>query len=358
MMTMKMFTRKFESIPAITSWYLSDISESKGRQELFTRQSPQRLKVLREHALIESAVSSNRIEGVEADKSRIGTILFGKPALKDRDEEEIRGYRQALALIHDQKEKLPVSEKTILKLHKLARGKIWDAGKYKEKDGDIIEKYPDGRSRIRFKTVSAIDTPTCMKEMLELYNAAINDSKIHPLILIAAFNLDFLCIHPFRDGNGRVSRLLLLLHCYHYGIDVGRYISLERIIEQNKERYYETLELSSKGWHEGKHDPWPYINYLFSILRLSCQEFEQSLGQLQSPKGEKTRIVLQSIDNFNGTFSVSELQNRCPNVSIDMIRRIMKKLRSENMIECLGRGQNARWQKTDEWQLGNVDLYG
>jgi Fic family protein len=358
MMTMKMFARKFESIPAITSWYLSDISESKGRQELFTRQSPQRLKVLREHALIESAVSSNRIEGVEADKSRIGTILFGKPALKDRDEEEISGYRQALALIHDQKEKLPVSEKTILKLHKLARGKIWDAGKYKEKDGDIIEKYPDGQARIRFKTVSAIDTPASMKEMLELYNAAINASKIHPFIIVAAFNLDFLCIHPFRDGNGRVSRLLLLLQCYHYGIDVGRYISLERIIEQNKERYYETLELSSKGWHEGKHDPWPYINYLFSILRLSCQEFEQRLGELQIPKGEKTRIVLQSIDNFNGTFSVSELQNKCPNVSIDMIRRIMKKLRSENMIECLGRGQNARWQKTDKWQLGNVDLYG
>jgi Fic family protein len=233
-----------------------------------------------------------------------------------------------------------------------------DAGKYKEKDGDIIEKYPDGRSRIRFKTVSANKTPACMKEMLECYNSNIDDYKIHPLILLAAFNLDFLCIHPFRDGNGRVSRLLLLLQCYHHGIEVGRYISLERIIEQNKDRYYETLEQSSKGWHKGNHDPWPYINYLLSILRISCKEFEQRLGQLQSPKGEKTRIVLQSIDNFNGTFSVSELQNRCPNVSIDMIRRIMKKLKSGNMLECLGRGQNARWQKTDGWQLGNVDLNG
>ena len=283
MITIKMFARKFESIPAITSWYLSDISESKGRQELFTRQSPQRLKVLREHALIESAVSSNRIEGVEVDKSRIGTILFGKPALKDRDEEEIRGYREALALIHDQRAKLPVSEKTILKLHKFARGKIWDAGKYKEKDGDIIEKYPDGRSRIRFKTVSANKTPAYMKEMLELYSKTIDDYKIHPLILLAAFNLDFLCIHPFRDGNGRVSRLLLLLQCYHHGIEVGKYISLERIIEQNKDRYYETLEQSSNGWHKGKHDPWPYINYLFSILRISCQEFEQQSWATTEP---------------------------------------------------------------------------
>lgn len=142
MMTLRLFSRKFESVPAGTSWYLADLGEARGKQALFTRQSPQRLKVLREHALIESAVSSNRIEGVEVDQSRIGTIVFGQPLLRDRDEEEVRGYRQALTWIHNQGAKLPVSEETVLRLHRLTRGEIWDAGKYKQKDGDIIAKLP------------------------------------------------------------------------------------------------------------------------------------------------------------------------------------------------------------------------
>jgi Fic family protein len=355
MMTLRLFSRKFESVPVATSWYLSDIGEARGKQELFIHQSPQRLRALREHALIESAISSNRIEGVEVDQSRIATIVFGKPLLRDRDEEEVRGYRQALTMIHEQGTILLVSEETILKLHRLTRGEIWDAGKYKEKDGDIIEKFPEGRSRVRFKTVSAIDTPACVKELLELYDDAIDEQRIPPLVLLVAFNLDFLCIHPFRDGNGRVSRLLLLLQCYHLGLEVGRYISLERLIEQNKERYYETLEQSSGGWHEGKHDPWPYINYILSIIKMAYREFEQRLVQLQSPKGEKTSLVLQAINETHGPFSVAELQNRYPNVSVDMIRRILKNLRANNQIECLGRGQNALWQKTAKWQLGNVE---
>jgi len=355
MMTLRRFSRKFESVPAATSWYLADLGEARGKQELFTRQSPQRLKVLREHALIESAVSSNRIEGVEVDQSRIATIVFGKSLLRDRDEEEVRGYRQALTWIHEQGAQLPVSEETVVTLHRLTRGEIWDAGKYKEKDGDIIEKFPDGRSRVRFKTVPATDTPAYMKELVELYGDAMNERRIPPLVLLVAFNLDFLCVHPFRDGNGRVSRLLLLLQCYHLGFEVGRYISLERLIEQNKERYYETLAQSSQGWHEDTHDPWPYINYMLSIIKMAYREFEQRLGQLQSPKGEKTGLVLQAINRTLAPFSVAELQNRCPSVSVDMIRRVLKNLRAKNHIECLGCGQNARWQKTAKWQLGNVE---
>ncbi|MDY6987746.1 MAG: Fic family protein [Thermodesulfobacteriota bacterium] len=352
--TLRLFSRKFESVPASTSWYLADLGEARGKQELHTRQSPQRLKALREHALIESAVSSNRIEGVEVDKSRIGTIVFGKPLLRDRDEEEVRGYRQALTLIHEQAAELPVSEETILKLHALTRGQIWDAGKYKDKDGDIIEKFPDGRSRVRFKTVPAADTPASVKELVGLYNDAIDERTIPPLVLLAAFNLDFLCIHPFRDGNGRVSRLLLLLQCHHLGLEVGRYISLERLVEQNKERYYETLEQSSHGWHDGKQNPWPYINYTLFILKIAYKEFEERLNQLHSPKGEKTALVLQAIDRTHGPFRMAELRNECPNVSVDMIRRVMKKLRAENRVECLRRGQNAQWRKTSKWQLGNT----
>jgi Fic family protein len=292
---------------------------------------------------------------VVVDQSRIATIVFGQPLLRDRDEEEVRGYRQALTWIHDQGAKIPVSEETVLQLHRVIRGEIWDAGKYKQKDGDIIEKFPDGRSRVRFKTVPAKDTPNYMKDLVELYDDAYHDRKIPPLVLLAAFSLDFLCIHPFRDGNGRVSRLLLLLQCYRLGFEVGRYISLERLIEQNKERYYETLEQSSQNWHEGKHDPWPYINYILSIIKTAYREFEQRLGRLQSPKGEKTSLVLHAIDTILGPFSVAELQNKCPNVSVDMIRRVLKNLRTKDQVECLGRGQNARWQKTAEWQLGNVE---
>jgi hypothetical protein len=291
---------------------------------------------------------------VEVDKSRIATIVFGKPLLHDRDEEEVRGYRQALTLIHEQGVKLPVNEKTILKLHGLTRGEIWDAGKYKEKDGDIIEKFPNGHSRVRFKTVAATDTPAFMKELIDLYNENIKDRKIPLPVLLAAFNLDFLCIHPFRDGNGRVSRLLLLLQCYHLEFEVGRYISLERLIEQNKERYYETLEQSSKGWHEGKHDPWPYINYLFFIIKTAYREFEERLGQVGTPKGEKTDMVLRAIDKAAGAFRVAKIQHDCPNVSVDMIRRVLKNLQAGKKVKCLGRGQNAQWQKTGKWQLGNT----
>jgi Fic family protein len=194
-----------------------------------------------------------------------------------------------------------------------------------------------------------------MKELVELYDEAMRDRRIPPPVILAAFNLDFLCIHPFRDGNGRVSRLLLLLQCYRLGFEVGRYISLERLIEQNKERYYETLEQSSQGWHEGKHDPWPYINYLLSIIKMAYREFEERLGRLQSPRGEKTRLVLQAIERAPGPFRVAELQNKCPNVSMDMIRRVLKDLRAKNQIECLGRGQHARWQKTSRWQLGSTE---
>lgn len=270
-------------LPATTAWYLADLSEARGKQSLFIKQSPQRLDVLREHALIESAVSSNRIEGVTIEQSRVKAVVLGKSLLHDRDEEEIRGYRDALTLIHEQHKKLPVSEKTILLLHRISRANIGDAGKYKQKDSDIIEKSPDGRVRVRFRTVSARKTPAAMRALINSWDECVDDRVIHPAIAMAAMNLDFLCIHPFRDGNGRVSRLLLLLQCYQLGYEVGRYISLERTIEENKERYYETLEESSQGWHEGKHDPWPYINYLLYTLKVAYREFEERVG-LATPR--------------------------------------------------------------------------
>ena len=344
-MTLKQFASNLKSIPVAASWYVADITESRGKQELYTKQSPQKLKALREHALIESAVSSNRIEGVNVDEKRIATIIFGKSLLRDRDEEEVRGYRDALRLIHEQGIKLPVSEETIQTFHRLCRGKIWDAGKYKEKDGDIIEKYPDGRERVRFRTVTATRTPQYMVDLGEMWNRCFREQLIHPLIALTAFNLDFLCIHPFRDGNGRVSRLLLLLQCYHLGYEVGRYISIERLIEQNKERYYETLEQSSAGWHDGKHDPWPYINYVLYILKTAYKEFEERVGNMKSPKGAKTELVEAIIEKSSATFTLNDLERSCPGVSRDMIRRVLRDLQKANKVECLGRGPGARWKR-------------
>ena len=334
-----------ESIPTTTSWYLADLSEARGKQALFTKQSPQKLKVLREHALIESAVSSNRIEGVTVNQKRVGTVVFGRAHLKDRSEEEVRSYRTALDWIHREGVKIPVSEKTILKLHRMSRGEIWDAGRYKEKNVDIIEKLPGGRELVRFKTVEASITPRFMKELIQVWPDCLKEKMVHPLIALAAFNLDFLCIHPFRAGNGRVSRLLLLLQSYSLGYEVGRYISLERVIEQNKERYYETLEQSSQGWHEGAHDPWPYVNYLLYILKTAYQEFESRVGRMKPPRGAKTELVEAAIASLGKEFAISDLEKACPGVSRDMIRVVMNRLRKEGRLKILSRGRDARWTK-------------
>ena len=344
MMTLRLFAAKPEKVPAATSWYMADLGEARGKQELFTRQSPQRLKVLREHALIESAVSSNRIEGVTVDQARIGTLVFGKPLLRDRDEEEVRGYRDALKWIHERGAAIAISQETILRLHRMARGRIWDAGRYKEKDGDIIERFADGRERVRFKTVPAARTQKCMNETLALWGDCLKDRSVHPLIALAGFNLDFLCIHPFRDGNGRVSRLLLLLGCYHLGYEVGRYVSLERLIEENKERYYETLQASSQHWHEGKHDPWPYINYLLYILKTAYAEFESRLGQAGAPRGAKTELVGEAIRRQRTDFRLADIERACPGVGREWIRVILARLKKEGQVNCRGKGPAARWR--------------
>jgi len=304
--TLQKFSAGVEVIPATTSWYLADLGEARGKQELFTKQSPQTLKALREHALIESAVSSNRIEGVVADQSRVGTIVFGHKQLRDRAEEEIRGYRNALKRIHEQGSKLPISEDTIRELHRLMRGGIGDAGQYKEKDSDIIEKSPDGRQRVRFQTVPASETATHMSEL--------------------------------------VSRLLLLLQCYHLGFEVGRYVSLERVIEENKDRYYETLEQSSKHWHEGTHDAWPYINYILFILKSAYVEFEERAGQLGSPKGAKAEMVLGAIRAQLGEFRVTDIERTCPGVGREWIRKLLVDLRGSGEVSCRGKGPAARWR--------------
>jgi Fic family protein len=289
MKTLRFFATRPKTLPQATAWYLADLGEARGKQAFFTHQSPQRLERLRQHAMVESAVSSNRIEGVEVEQTRVAQLVLGETALRDRNEEEVRGYRDALELIHAQRGELPVSEETIRRLHALSRWHSADGGQYKERASDIIERYPDGRERVRFKTVPPEETAEALCETLELWQLGLDQAWIHPLILLGAFNLDFLSIHPFRDGNGRVSRLLLLLQSYHLGFEAGRYVSLERLIEENKDRYYETLELSSTGWHDGRHDPWPYVNYLLFILKLAYRELESRLGEREDGASADSR---------------------------------------------------------------------
>jgi Fic family protein len=343
MMTLRLLSH-LDSLPTITAWYLTDLGEALGKQELFTKQSPQKLKVLREHALIESAVSSNRIEGVTVDQSRIATVVFGKSKLRDRNEEEVRGYRAALEVIHEDAYGLPVCELNISQFHRKIMGQVGDAGEYRKQVIDIIQNYPDGRRRVRFKTVEAKKIRAAMREMIVSWNNCVLERRVPHLVALAAMNLDFLCIHPFRDGNGRVSRLLMLLQCYHLGYEVGRYISLERLIEENKDRYYETLEESSHRWHEGKHDAWPYINFVLFILKSAYKEFEERVGQIASPRGAKAEIVLNAIRSRSGEFRLADIERDCPGVGREWIRVLLVELRKSGQARVDGRGPGARWR--------------
>jgi Fic family protein len=343
--TLRLFLLKRFPVESAAGWYLHDIGEHRGRQELYRLQAPQRLKALRESALVESVVSSNRIEGIALSPGRVRDVLApGQPLFRDRNEEEVRGYRDALALVHKDFGILPVSSGSVCRLHAMTRGQIWDAGKYKEKDGDIIERYPDGSERVRFRT-----TPEAMECLIRDWHQCLEECWVQPLIALAAFNLDFLCIHPFRDGNGRVSRLLWLLQSYQLGYEVGRYISLERLVEASKDRYYETLEASSQGWHEGLHNPWPYIHYVLSVMKSACSEFRARMGEIRAPRGEKSRNVIEGIEKLlsrpAGMFRLGELEQICPGVSRDMVRHVLREQQAQGVVQCSGRGSGAVWTK-------------
>ncbi len=263
-------------LPLGTVWLLEKLAESKGKQALYEKQSPQILRALREMALVESIESSNRIEGVTVARDRLRPLVLGNARPRDRSEEEIVGYRRALSWINTNHEKISIEPETIKRLHGLAQGgTVGDAGEWKHSQNEIVEIYPDGRRAVRFYPVEPAQVPAAVEELCLAYRHSMDQLKVTPLLALACLVLDFLCIHPFRDGNGRVSRLLTLLALYHHGHQVGRYISLERIIEQTKESYYEVLQKSSTGWHDGNHDITPWFNYFLSTIRTAYREFEE-----------------------------------------------------------------------------------
>ena len=229
------------ALPMGTSWLLSDIAESKGRQQLYARQGPQLLRALREAALIQSVASSNRIEGVTVAADRLRPLIIGGAKPQDRSEEDIRGYRDALALIHTKAADLGATPDTLRRLHTLAQRGAGDAGEWKRVDNDIVELRTGAAPVVRFRPVRVAEAPGAVEELSVGYRDAVAQARAPHLVLVAALVLDFLCIHPFRDGNGRVARLLALLTLYHHGHEVGRYVSLERLVEEAMDDYYEAL---------------------------------------------------------------------------------------------------------------------
>jgi len=263
-------------LPPGTVWLLEKLAESKKKQSPYEKQLGRTLNSLQEIALIEGAESSNRIDGVTVDPKRLRPLVLGDASPRDRSEEEIIGYRNALRWIHQNHANVAIEPAVLRGLHSIAQeGTVGDAGQWKESQNEIVELDPEGRLEVRFQPVEPVLVSAAVEELCLAYKHSMDQSKIPPLLAVACLVFDFLCIHPFREANGRVSRLLTLLALYHHGHNVGRYISLERIVEQSKESYYEALQTSSVGWHDGSHDIMPWFHYFLSTIHTAYREFEE-----------------------------------------------------------------------------------
>jgi Fic family protein len=337
---------KLQAIPIEMGGSLQILGELKGRQDLYRHQTPQMLEFLRQAAIIESTESSNRIEGVTVSPDRFRELMVHPTEPIDRSEAEIIGYRNVLSQIHTNTERFDITEETIKGFHRAIYAQTPVAGgQYKQRDNTIEERLPDGRWITRFAPVSARETPSYMNEMVIRFNRLENENRISPLLLIPTLILDFLCIHPFTDGNGRVSRLLTVLLLNRSGYEVGRYISIERLIEQSKETYYEALQRSSESWHQSLHRLKPWWEYSLGILIGAYRELEARVGAVAKARGAKTAFVEQAVEVLPATFSISDVERACPAVSRDMIRVVLNRLREEGKLICKGTGRKAVWEK-------------
>jgi Fic family protein len=263
-----------------TVWLLEKLADSKQKQALSENKSPGMLTRLHKVALLEAVESSSRIDGVTVEPERLRLLVLGNARPRDRSEEEIVGYKNASSWIHENHQKAAIGPETLRHLHALAQeGTVGDAGQWKESQNEILELDPEGRLKVRFQPIEPALVPSAVEELCLAYKRSIDQANITPLVLVASLVFDFLCIHPFREANGRVSRLLTLLALYQHGYNVGRYVGLERIIEQSKESYYEALQKSSAGWHGGSHDVMPWIHYFLSMVHTAYREFEESGGR-------------------------------------------------------------------------------
>jgi len=322
---------------------LTGIYEFKGREKLYQAQAPEILAALQSNATIESTESSNRIEGIVASPERVRDIVSRGATPLTRSEAEIAGYRDVLGQIHASHPHIPVTANVILQLHRdMFKYTSAPAGRWKPVENEIKATMPDGAKETVFVPVSVIETPSAIETLCTDFQHLVLARRVDPLISAAAFILDFLCIHPFLDGNGRLARLLTTLLLYQSGFSVPRYVGIERLVERTKPSYYSSLRASSEGWHHGEHTVLPWLDYFLGIVLAAYEELDQKLGGGALPS--KTDRVRLAIELLPQVFSKAELSRLCPDISPSTLRRVLEQLTREGKLQSQ-RGKAAVWSK-------------
>ena len=320
--------------------YVAAIYQEAGKQEFYLKQRPEELEKLVSIAKVQSTEASNAIEGIITTNTRIKQLVEEKTTPKNRDEQEIAGYRDALNIIHESFDAIPISRNYILQLHKIMYSHMNNpmAGQIKNTQNYISATYPDGSSKILFTPLSPFETSEALDKICEEYNKVVGNLELEPLIAIPTFIHDFLCIHPFNDGNGRMSRLLTTLLLYRNKFCVGKYVSLEAKIASNKDLYYAALNQSQDGWHEGKADSTPFIKYLLSTILAAYKDFEDRFSIVEK-KLPALEMVRKAAKNKIGKFTKKDILELCPSLSISSIEGSLRKMVSGKEIRREGAGK-------------------
>lgn len=320
---------------------IAAIYKEAGKQEMYLKQRPEELEKLVEIAKIQSTEASNAIEGIVTTSTRIRQLVEEKTAPQNRDEQEIAGYRDVLNIIHENFDAIPISQRYILQLHKILYSHMNNpmAGKTKSVQNYISATYLDGHVETLFTPLAPYETPEALDKICEEYNRVIGNMEVEPLIVVPIFIHDFLCIHPFNDGNGRMSRLLTTLLLYRNGFYVGKYISLEAKIAKNKDLYYNALGRSQDGWQEGMEDVVPFIKYLLGIVLSAYKDFEERFALVET-KRSALEMVRCATMNKLGRFTKQDIRELCPSLSISSIEGALRKLVASGELKREGAGKN------------------
>lgn len=319
--------------------YVGLIHECKGKQQLFLKQRANELDKLVEIAKVQSTESSNAIEGIVTTNVRLKQLLKEKTTPRNRNEKEILGYRAVLEMVHESFDYIPITANVILQLHKILYSYLPTSfgGMFKTTSNEIDEIRSDGTVIVRFKPLEPFETPEAMERLCQAYNKIIEEGEVDPLVVIPTFIHDFLCIHPFNDGNGRMSRILTTLLLYKSGYVVGKYVSLEKKIHENKGRYYDALQEASINWHEGKNDDIEFIKYLLGVILSAYRDFEERL-EIVSDKKSAKEMVKDAIKTKLGKVKKSDIMELCPTISRSAVEKALRELISENFITKHGNG--------------------
>ena len=321
---------------------IAAIYKEAGKQELYLKQRPEQLEKLIDIAKVQSTEASNAIEGIVTTNTRIRQLVNEKTAPKNRDEQEIAGYRDALNIIHDSFDAIPITQNYILQLHKIMYSHMNNplAGRTKNVQNYISATYPDGHTETLFIPLAPYETPEALDRICEEYNRVIGNMELEPLIAIPIFIHDFLCIHPFNDGNGRMSRLLTALLLYRSGFYVGKYISLEAKIAKNKDLYYNSLAKSQTGWHEGNENAVPFSKYILGTILAAYKDFEERMSLVET-KLTTTETVRRASKNKIGRFNKQDIRELCPAISDSSIEGALRKLVATGELKKEGKGKST-----------------